>query len=296
MSGDGSWYGRVMRLVSFRHDARDSYGVVTDEGTIADAGAVLGGRHAHLRAVLEAGALDELIIATRRAPMLTFDDVMLTTPIVAPPRIFCIGINYKSHRDETGRAEVAHPTVFVRFASSLAAPGAPLERPHVSDAFDYEGELAVVIGRAGRHIPAVDALAHVAGYSCFNDGSVRDWQRHTSQFTPGKNFDRTGSFGPWIVTRDEIPDPRALTLTTRLQGEVMQQASVDLLIFDIPTLLAYLSTFTELQPGDVIATGTPGGVGMARDPQRFMQPGELVEIDIAEIGVLRNTICAEGDT
>lgn len=282
-----------MRLVSFRHGSRASYGVAEDGDTVLDVGAVLGGRHVDLHAVLAEDALDELRNAARRAPRLLLADVVLRPPIPAPPRIFCIGINYLAHREETGRAEVAHPTVFVRFASSLAAPGAPLERPRASEALDFEGELAVVIGRGGRHIPAAEALAHIAGYSCFNDGSVRDWQRHTSQFTPGKNFDRTGSFGPWIVTADEIPDPRRLTLTTRLSGEVMQHSSVDLLIFDIPALLAYLSTFTELQPGDVIATGTPGGVGMAREPQRWMQPGEVVEVDIDGIGVLRNPIGTE---
>ena len=283
-----------MRLVSFCHGSRASYGVVAVDGTVADVGAVLGGRHVDLRAVLAADALDEVVIAARRAPVLAFDDVTLLTPIVEPTRIFCIGINYKAHRDETGRAEVAHPTVFVRFASSLAPPGAALERPRVSGAFDFEGELAVVIGKGGRHIAPAAALTHVAGYSCFNDGSVRDWQRHASQFTPGKNFDRSGSFGPCIVTRDEIPDPRQLTLTTRLAGEVMQHSSVDLLIFDIPALVAYLSTFTELRAGDVIATGTPGGVGMARDPVRWMQPGEVVEVDIERVGVLRNTIAIEG--
>ncbi len=283
-----------MRLVSFCHGSRASYGVVAVDGTVADVGAVLGGRHVDLRSVLAADALDEVVIAARRAPVLAFDDVMLLTPIVEPTRIFCIGINYKAHRDETGRAEVAHPTVFVRFASSLASPGAALERPRVSEAFDFEGELAVVIGKGGRHIAPTAALTHVAGYSCFNDASVRDWQRHASQFTPGKNFDRSGSFGPCIVTSDEIPDPRQLTLTTRLAGEVMQHSSVDLLIFDIPALVAYLSTFTELRAGDVIATGTPGGVGMARDPVRWMQPGEVVEVDIERVGVLRNTIAIEG--
>ncbi len=282
-----------MRLVSFRHASRESFGSVNDDGSIADCGAVLGGRHADLRGVLAAGALDELATASRRAPVLAFDAVELLPPIPEPPRIFCIGINYKSHREETGRAEVPYPTVFVRFASSLVGAGAMLERPVVSEAFDYEGELALVIGRPGRHIAAADALAHVAGYSCFNDGSVRDWQRHATQFTPGKNFDRSGSFGPWLVTADEIPDPHLLMLTTRLSGEVMQHSSVDLLIFDIPALVAYLSTFTELQPGDVIATGTPGGVGMARHPQRWMQPGEVVEVEISNIGVLRNVIGTE---
>lgn len=279
-----------MRLVSFTHRTRRSYGVLVDDSTVADVGAVLGGRHRDLRAVLAAGDLDVLAEAARRAPVLDLGEVTLCIPLPGAPRIFCIGLNYKAHRDETGREELAHPTVFVRFASSLAAPGAPLELPRVSDQFDYEGELAVIIGRSGRDIAPADAFAHVVGYSCFNDGSIRDWQRHTTQFTPGKNFDRTGSFGPWIVTTDEVPDPGALTLTTRLGGEVVQQSSVDLLIFDIPTLIAYLSGFTELQPGDVIATGTPGGVGMARVPPRWMRPGEVVEVDIDGIGVLRNPI------
>lgn len=293
-TSDRSCYGRAMRLVSFRHGLRASYGAVTDDGSVADVGAVLGGRHRDLRAVLVADALNELRVAARRAPVLDAAIVNWMTPIVEPPRIFCIGINYKAHRDETGRDEVAYPTVFVRFASSIVAHEACLERPRVSDAFDYEGELAVVIGRGGRHIAAADALDHVGGYSCFNDASVRDWQRHASQFTPGKNFDRTGSFGPWIVTADEIDDPRRLALTTRLGGEVMQRSNVDLLIFDIPALIAYLSTFTALQPGDVIATGTPGGVGMARTPPRWMQPGETVEVDIEGVGVLRNLISTEG--
>ena len=283
-----------MRLVSFRHGLRVSYGVVAEDGSVADVGAVLGGRHSDLRAVLAANAMSELLVAARRSPVLDAATVSWLTPIVEPPRIFCIGINYKAHREETGRDEVAYPTVFVRFASSIVAHEVPLECPRVSDAFDYEGELAVVIGRGGRHIAVADALDHVAGYSCFNDASVRDWQRHASQFTPGKNFDHTGSFGPWIVTADEIDDPRHLALTTRLGGEVMQHSSVDLLIFDIPALIAYLSTFTALQPGDVIATGTPGGVGMARTPPRWMQSGETVEVDIDGIGVLRNAITSEG--
>jgi 2-keto-4-pentenoate hydratase/2-oxohepta-3-ene-1,7-dioic acid hydratase in catechol pathway len=281
-----------MRVASFTHRARHSYGVVVDD-TVVDAGAVLGGRYPDLHAVLVAGAMDELAIAARRAPVFALEAISLRIPLGEPSRFFCIGVNYHLHRAETGRAEVAHPTVFVRHASSLAHPGAPLERPRVSESFDFEGELAVIIGRRGRHIAADAALAHVAGYSCFNDASVRDWQRHTSQFTPGKNFDRSGSFGPWILTADEVDDPGRLQLSTRLSGEVMQQSAVDQMIFDIGAIIAYLSTFTELQPGDVIATGTPGGVGMARDPQRWMWPGEVVEIDIDGIGVLRNPIGVE---
>jgi 2-keto-4-pentenoate hydratase/2-oxohepta-3-ene-1,7-dioic acid hydratase in catechol pathway len=167
--------------------------------------------------------------------------------------------------------------------------------PNESTELDYEGELAVVIGTGGRRIPVEKALDHVVGYSCYNDGSIRDWQRHTSQFTPGKNFPHTGSFGPWLVTTDEIPDPSSLTLTTRLNGEVMQYATTDMMIFTIPELINYISTFTSLEPGDVIVSGTPGGVGSRRDPPIFMQSGDRVEVEISSIGVLANPIELESD-
>ena len=222
----------------------------------------------------------------------SLDEVQLLPP--APgPRIFCIGVNYHSHRDEMGRDTSQHPTVFVRFPSSIVGHDIPMLRPRASDRYDYEGELAVVIGRAGRRISRERALEHVAGYSCFNDGSVRDYQRHTTQFTAGKNFDRSGSMGPWLVSADEIADPSQLTLTTRLNGEVMQHSTTDLLIFDVPALIAYLSEFTELQPGDIIATGTPGGVGVARDPAVFMKPGDTIEVEITGIGTLGNVIAQE---
>jgi 2-keto-4-pentenoate hydratase/2-oxohepta-3-ene-1,7-dioic acid hydratase in catechol pathway len=282
-----------MRLVSFLHNGRASYGVERDDHRIADAGAVLGGRHADLMAVLHADGLDDVAAAARRAPLVERDAITLLPPVPAPARIFCIGINYVSHREETGRAEAAHPTVFVRFASSVVGAGTPIERPRASQDFDYEGELAVVIGRPGRRIPRTDALAHVAGYSCFNDGSVRDWQRHTGQFTPGKNFDRSGAFGPSLVTADEVGDPAALALCTRVNGAEMQRAFTDQMIFDVPALVEYLSAFTALQPGDVIATGTPGGVGAARTPPVFLQPGDAVEVEISRVGVLANPVVAE---
>jgi 2-keto-4-pentenoate hydratase/2-oxohepta-3-ene-1,7-dioic acid hydratase in catechol pathway len=158
---------------------------------------------------------------------------------------------------------------------------------------DFEGELAVVIGRGGRRIPRERALGHVAGYSCYNDISIRDWQRHTSQFTPGKNFPRTGGFGPWIVTADGIPDPQSLDLTTRLNGQVMQHASTAQMIFAVAEIIEYLSAFTVLSPGDVIASGTPGGVGARRDPQVFMKAGDVVEVEISAIATLRNTMTPE---
>jgi 2-keto-4-pentenoate hydratase/2-oxohepta-3-ene-1,7-dioic acid hydratase in catechol pathway len=280
-----------VRAVSFLRGNQRGYGVVVGD-VIADASAALGDRFTDLDSILHAGAFAELHEASATAATLALEEVQLLPPIVGP-RIFCIGINYRSHRDEMGRDASEHPTVFVRFPSSVVGHGAPLLRPLASDRFDYEGELAVVIGRPGRRIERENALEHVAGYSCFNDGSIRDYQRHTSQFTAGKNFDRSGSFGPWLVTADEVGDPSALTLTTRLNGEVMQQSTTDLLIFDVPEVIAYLSEFTELHPGDVIATGTPGGVGVARDPAVFMQPGDTIEVEISDIGLLCNEIVQE---
>ena len=165
-----------------------------------------------------------------------------------------------------------------------------MEHPRVTDTYDFEGELAVVIGRAGRHVDEAGALDHVAGYACFNDGSVREHQRHTTQFTPGKNFDRSGAFGPWLVTADEVGDPQALSLETRLNGETVQETTTDLMIFPIAEVIAYLSVFTELVPGDVIATGTPGGVGAARTPPLWMQPGDTVEVEISRVGRLANPV------
>ncbi len=180
----------------------------------------------------------------------------------------------------------------MRFTDTLAANGAPLVRPTVSDNFDFEGELALIIGKGGRHIAEDRALDHVAGYACFNDGSIRDWQKHS--VSAGKNFPSTGGFGPWMVTKDEIPDPAALTLTTRLNGAEVQHAGTDMLIFPIPRLIAYVSAFTALNPGDVIATGTPEGVGLTRTPPLWMKPGDVVEVEISGIGTLRNPVVAEG--
>jgi 2-keto-4-pentenoate hydratase/2-oxohepta-3-ene-1,7-dioic acid hydratase in catechol pathway len=282
-----------VRIVSFDHRGRASFGVLDDDDVVADAGAVLGGRFADVLEVLRGEGLDALREAARRAPRLSVDDVTLLPP-VRSPRIFCIGVNYRDHRNEMGHDDVPYPTIFVRFASSLVGHGTPIERPLASDRFDYEGELAVVIGRPGRRVTRDEALAHVAGYSCFDDGSVRDYQRHTSQFTAGKNFDRSGAFGPWIVTSDEVADPSGRSITTRVNGEVVQSSNTDLLINDVPALVAYLSEFTELQPGDVIATGTPGGVGAARNPPVFLEPGDAVEVEIEGIGVLRNPVVMEG--
>jgi 2-keto-4-pentenoate hydratase/2-oxohepta-3-ene-1,7-dioic acid hydratase in catechol pathway len=280
-----------MKLASFRLQNKDTYGAVVDGGVI-DLGKKL--RYPDLRSVIEAGALGEAAAAAKGAKAeAKLTDITFLPLLPNPGKIICVGLNYKTHREETGRAETENPALFVRFADSQTAHLQPLIKPKASDKLDYEGELAVIIGKAGRHVPAEKALDIVAGYSCYNDGSVRDWQNHTIQWTAGKNFPKTGSFGPWLVTKDEIPDPTKLTLTTRLNGNVMQNTTTDLLIWPIDVLIKYISTFTELRPGDVISTGTPGGVGFKRNPPVFMKAGDTVEIEISSIGILENPIVAE---
>ena len=212
----------------------------------------------------------------------------------AAAKLLCVGINYMPHIKEMGRERPERPVLFVRFGDSIVGHGQPLLKPRESEQFDYEGELAVVIGKRARRVSRERALDYVAGYSCFNDGSVRDYQRHSPQFTPGKNFHASGAFGPWLVTADEIPDPRKLTLTTRLNGAVMQHESVGELCFDVPQLIEYCSTWTQLEPGDVIVTGTPGGVGAGRKPPVWMKPGDTVEVEISGIGTLRNPVSPTG--
>ncbi|MEQ6332291.1 fumarylacetoacetate hydrolase family protein, partial [Sphingobium sp. MK2] len=194
---------------------------------------------------------------------------------------------------ETGREQKAHPAIFVRYADSLVADGQPMVKPTVTERFDYEGELAIIIGKPCHKVVAVDAMAYVAGYSAFNDGSARDWQRHNIQFTPGKTFPGTGGFGPALVTADEIDDLGALRVQTRLNGELVQDQPVADMIWDIPTVIEYVSAFTPLAPGDVIATGTPGGVGDKRTPPLYMNAGDKVEVSIGTIGTLTNRIIDE---
>lgn len=281
-----------MKLASFEKDGVPSYGVVVDD-MIFDAGSLLRPKAPDLRSVLARDLVAELAGTAAAAPSWPLDEVTLLPVIPDPDKILCIGINYLTHIKETGRPIPAHPMIFVRFAESQVGAGQPMVRPHESEQFDFEGELAVVIGKSGRRIAAADAFGHVAGYACYNDGSIRDWQRHTTQFTPGKNFPATGAFGPWMVTPDEIPDPSTLTLTTRLNGIEVQRAPVSDLVFDVPTLIAYCSNFTTLRPGDVIITGTTGGVGAYREPPLWMKDGDVVEVEIDGIGVLRNPIVDE---
>lgn len=221
------------------------------------------------------------------------DEVTLLPVVQRPEKILCVGLNYDAHRVETGREASNHPVLFTRFASTLIGHGRPILRPLASAKLDYEGELAVIIGQRGRRVPVERALDLVAGYTCFNDASIRDWQRHTHQFTPGKNFPSTGALGPWLVTRDAIADPQALGLRTRLNGEEVQSGHTSQMIFPVRYLIHYITQFCELVPGDVIATGTPSGVGYRRSPPVYLGPGDVVEVDIEGVGCLRNPVVDE---
>jgi 2-keto-4-pentenoate hydratase/2-oxohepta-3-ene-1,7-dioic acid hydratase in catechol pathway len=282
-----------MRLASFIHKEKRSFGVLEASGVI-DLGARLSSEGLDLKAIIKAGRLAEMIeLGTGLQPDIALEDVHFLPVIPNSEKILCVGLNYDAHRVETGRDKTMQPTLFTRFADTLVGHEGNIVLPRASAMLDYEGELAVVIGREGRHISEESAMDHVAGYSCFNDASVRDWQRHTSQFTPGKNFPATGGFGPALVTAESVPNVNDLAIQTRLNGQVVQDANTSEFIFDIPTLIAYISTFTCLRAGDVISTGTPSGVGFKRVPPLFMQDGDSVDVEIAGIGTLTNRVVAE---
>jgi 2-keto-4-pentenoate hydratase/2-oxohepta-3-ene-1,7-dioic acid hydratase in catechol pathway len=282
-----------LKLVSFLQAGQPTYGIVQD-GRYLQVPADFQRRHPDLLSVISAGALADLQQAATHSGQAVDPATVQALPVLpAPGKLICVGLNYKSHVAETKRPDSDYPSLFLRFNDTLAADGDVVLRPSFSERFDWEGELAFVIGKGGRHIPKAQAFEHIAGYACFNDISVRDWQRHTHQFTPGKNFPGTAPFGPCLVTRDEVPDVTTLTLETRLNGQVMQHASIADLIFDIPVLVEYISRFTPLSPGDVIATGTPGGVGDRREPPLYMKDGDVVEVEITGLGVLRNRIGTE---
>ena len=281
-----------MKLASFAVSGVPTWGAI-DGAFAIDVGAVLHDRFPDLKAIIAADGLAAVAGALAAAPRHALDAVRFLPVIPNPDKILCIGLNYEMHRKETGRTEVANPTVFGRFANSQTGHLCRILRPRVSERLDFEGELAIVIGRAGRYIPRADALAHIAGFACYNEGSIRDFQYHTHQFTPGKNFPETGAFGPWMVTPDEMGEIGPQRLQTRLNGEVVQDALLSQMIFDIPTQIEYCSSFTRLEPGDVIVTGTPGGVGAKRTPPLWMKPGDTVEVEIDRVGLLRNTIAQE---
>lgn len=279
-----------MKIISFRDSNGDSFGVVDENGGVVDVGRK--GPYPTLRAALTADGLDEVAaLAAGAAPDTTMGEVTLLPVVPNPDKIVCAGLNYKDHVEEFTREMPENVTLFARLTNTLVAHGDDIVRPRVSDNFDFEGELVLIIGKGGRHIAEDDVLSHIAGYTCFLDGSVRDYQRHS--VTAGKNFHRTGPLGPWMVTADEIPDPAALELTTRLNGEVVQNSTTDLLIYSIPNIVSYISDFTPLEPGDVIATGTPAGVGNGRTPKLFMKAGDTIEVEISGIGTLRNNVVDE---
>jgi 2-keto-4-pentenoate hydratase/2-oxohepta-3-ene-1,7-dioic acid hydratase in catechol pathway len=218
--------------------------------------------------------------------------IRLLPPVTASSKIICLGLNYRDHADEAGGPASENPGLFTKFADALVGSDAPVLRPKASESFDYEGEIAVVIGRSGRHIDRQSALAHVCGYTIMLDGSVRDFQKHS--ISAGKNFFQSGALGPWILTADEMPDPSVLGLETRLNGEVVQAARAEHMIHDVSSMIAYISKWTPLAPGDVIATGTPAGVGAMRTPPLWMKPGDVIEVEVSAIGTLRNAVAAEG--
>lgn len=283
-----------MKLATFSRNGESSYGAVIGD-SIIDLGKKLGDRYPDIRSLLGGDGVAVAHQAVKGAtPDIRTAEVEWLPVIANPDKIICVGLNYKSHVNETGRTNAEdRPVIFLRLAASQIGHEQPLVCPIESSRFDYEGELAVIIGKAGRRIPESEALAHVAGYSVYNDASVRDYQLHTHQWSPGKNFVGTGAFGPWMVTSDEISNPYALNLTTRLNGQVMQDSAISLMLFNIEAVIAYVSTFAELIPGDVIVSGTPGGVGNARKPPIYMHDGDSVEVEITGIGTLRNPIVKE---
>lgn len=282
--------GTHLKLASYMHQNAAGYGIVEGDGII-DLTRRIGARYPDIRALLAHEGLGEATkAAAGQKPDFKLSEVKLLPPIPNPGKIFCIGLNYEDHRQETKREKTEAPAVFVRFPESQVGHDQPILRPRESTKLDFEGEIAVIIGKSGRRIAEKDSWDYVAGYSCYNDGSVRDWQWATTQWTAGKNFAATGGFGPWMVTADEIPAATELTLITRLNGVEMQHTTTALLVHTIPSLIAHLSTWVPLEPGDVIVSGTPGGVGARREPPVWMKPGDVVEIEVSRVGVLRNTI------
>ena len=281
-----------MRLVSFVHNGQTSVGIVKDGGVVD-----IQRRDSSipdLKRLLRSDA-DVATVARFKRDVPDFDlaDIAFLPVLPDPAKLICVGLNYRDHVEEVGAEIPERPTLFVRFADAQVGHLEPLVVPRASHRFDYEAELAVIIGRSGRQVRRDQALDHVAGYSCFNDGSIRDWQGHSSQYTAGKNFMSTGSFGPWMTTADEIPDPAGLAVATRLNDELVQNGTTAEMVFDVPALIEYVTAFTELRPGDVIATGTPAGVGYRRRPRLYMKAGDVVEIEIENIGTLRNPVVGE---
>ena len=280
-----------MKFLSYRATGAARYGVVDGNNVVDLTGRL---KYPDLKALIAADARAEAERATKSATAdFTLEQIAFDPVIPNPGKIVCIGLNYHDHLNETGMKKFPYPSIFTRWADTQVGHLQPIVRPRSSDQFDYEGELAAIIGKGGKHIAGADALGHVWGYSCYNDVSVRDFQRHSSQWTPGKNFLGTGPFGPFLVTRDEVGELAGKKIQTRVNGNTMQSATLDMMIFSVSQLIEYISSFTPLIPGDVIVTGTPGGVAWVRTPPPWMKPGDSVEVEIDGIGILKNPIATE---
>jgi 2-keto-4-pentenoate hydratase/2-oxohepta-3-ene-1,7-dioic acid hydratase in catechol pathway len=280
-----------MKFVSFRAGGAARYGLVDGKG-IVDLTRHL--KYPDLKALIVADAFAEAGRAAKGATAdFTLDQVAFDPVIPNPGKIICVGLNYQEHRNETGMTSHPLPATFIRWADTQIGHLEPMVRPRASEQLDYEAELAVIIGKAGRNIREREAAAHICGYSCYNEGSIREYQRHASQWTPGKNFPGTGAFGPFLVTPDEVSELAGKKIQTRLNDNVEQSSTLDMMIYGPPKLIEYFSTFTPLSPGDVIVSGTPGGVGWVRKPPLWMKAGDIVEVEIDGVGLLRNPIVAE---
>ena len=284
-----------MKLISYLHDGQVRYGVLTASG-VADMRDCIDSAPATINdfaglAGTTPGVLAAVAARAAQARSLPLDKAQLLPCVPRPSKILCLGVNYHDHAAEGGNKVADYPTIFFRGPSSLLAHGANIPMPAISDKLDYEAELALVIGKTARHVSERDALDHVFAYACFNDATLRDYQRKTTQWTVGKNFDGTGGFGPWLVTADELPAGcKGLRIESRLNGRVMQSASTTDMVFHVAPTIAMMSACMTLEPGDVIVMGTPAGVGYARQPPVWMKPGDVIEIEIEGIGTLRNGV------
>ena len=285
-----------MRVIAYRHNGIDNLGVMVDEKKFLSLASVTPKLPVTMMGLLNVDDWQAKVEAFvhGKSGDLSIKDVQLLPLISDTPVIWCVGVNYKEHQEETGRGAQEEPMFFIRTNHGLIGPYDPIIRPNISNMLDFEGELAVIIGKGGRHISKEDAHEHIAGYAIFNDATIRDWQRHTIQFCPGKNFEGTGPLGPWMMTPDEFGDPYAQSLTTRLNGEEVQYTSIADMDHKIDKQIEYLSTIHTLRPGDIISTGTPGGVGSRREPPLWMKPGDTVSVEITGLGIIENKIEQEG--
>ena len=278
-----------MKFVSFLLKGSPKFGI-SDGKSITDLTNKISGSKTLKELISNNGINDAKKYAKENPGSININEIEFLPLIPNPGKIICVGLNYSDHVNEIGITLEKNPVIFLRVPESQTAHKQIIQKPKVSNHLDYEGEMAVIMGNAGKHIEPKNALKHIVGYSCYNESTVRDWQQHTKQFTMGKNFEKTGSFGPYMVLAEEISDYKKLTIQTRLNDKVMQKASLSQLIFDIPTLISYISKAMPWQAGDVLVTGTPGGVGFKRNPPVYMKDGDKIEVEITDVGILTNTI------